>query len=214
MIHNKKLKNLKYKTLFWDFDGVIKESYEIKLETYSALFSQFGCQLQNRIVEHHTNNPGISRYIKIPLYMSWSGISSTDENIQKYLSLFAQQVQDLVISAAWVPGVLDFLSSHCGASRQIIVTATPENEMRFILNKLKISYFFASVYGAPRSKEECIEEEINKNGLLTSECVMIGDTISDFYAAKYNQIDFIFRRHKSNNHIQLPTSVLSISDFN
>ncbi|MDC3293783.1 HAD-IA family hydrolase [Alphaproteobacteria bacterium] len=209
----KKMKRFKYRTIFWDFDGVIKESYEIKMEAYSELFNQFGSQSQNRILKHHTDNPGVSRYVKIPLYMTWSGVSTADDNIQKYLSLYGSQVQDLVMAAPWVPGVLDFLSYHVGSTRNVVVTATPQDEIELLLDKLKISHFFGAVYGAPRSKEECIENEINKLNLLASECVMIGDTFNDFQAAQHNQVDFIFRKHKSNGHVKLPPSVISICDF-
>ena len=37
------------KTIFWDFDGVIKESVEVKSDVYESLFLPFGDNIANKV---------------------------------------------------------------------------------------------------------------------------------------------------------------------
>ena len=61
------------KAIFWDFDGVIKDSVSLKSDAFSELFSSSDKAVVNKINEHHELNGGVSRYEKIPLYLEWSG---------------------------------------------------------------------------------------------------------------------------------------------
>lgn len=54
----------KAKVVFWDFDGVIKESVEIKTIAFIGLFEEFGSEVYNRVREHHIANGGMSRLKK------------------------------------------------------------------------------------------------------------------------------------------------------
>ena len=56
--------------LLFDFDGVIKESNLIKGEVFKKIFKDFGPEVTSKIFNHHISNGGISRYEKIPLYLS------------------------------------------------------------------------------------------------------------------------------------------------
>ena len=56
------------RVIFWDFDGVIKDSVPVKSEAFRKLFSPYGKKVTNSVVEHHMANGGMSRYKKIPYY--------------------------------------------------------------------------------------------------------------------------------------------------
>ena len=43
---------LKYKLIIWDFDGVIKESVQVKADAYAALFNAYGIEVQKKVREH------------------------------------------------------------------------------------------------------------------------------------------------------------------
>ena len=73
-----------YKVIFWDFDGTIKESNSIKTDAFEQLFQDFGGVLAKKIRQHHIDNEGVSRYIKIPKYMKWAGIATTEKKISYY----------------------------------------------------------------------------------------------------------------------------------
>ena len=44
------------KNFFWDFDGVIKDSVEIKSNAYEELFLQWGANISNKVRDHHILN--------------------------------------------------------------------------------------------------------------------------------------------------------------
>ena len=60
----------KASVVFWDFDGVVKESTAIKNQAYAQMFSKFGKEALDKVMEHHCRNGGISRELKIPLYFT------------------------------------------------------------------------------------------------------------------------------------------------
>jgi hypothetical protein len=62
-----------FKIIFWDFDGVIKDSVIVKSKGYEKLFLSFGKEVVERVNQHHEANGGVSRFEKIPLYLSWAG---------------------------------------------------------------------------------------------------------------------------------------------
>ena len=42
-----------YKLYFWDFDGVIKDSVDVKTQAYFQLFEPFGLDVAERVRQHH-----------------------------------------------------------------------------------------------------------------------------------------------------------------
>ena len=45
--------------VFWDFDGVIKDSLEVKGKVFSQLFQMASPELISRIIAHHAANGGM-----------------------------------------------------------------------------------------------------------------------------------------------------------
>ena len=75
--------------VFWDFDGVIKDSVSVKSIAFEKLFSIYGPEISKKVREHHEQNIGLSRFEKIPLYMSWSDELITDESVQEFCNKFS-----------------------------------------------------------------------------------------------------------------------------
>ena len=98
-----------YKTIFWDFDGSIKDSVEAKSNAFERVFLPFGYEFATRVREHHERNGGISRQEKIPIYLSWANQSIEPKNVYKYTQEFASIVKRSVIESMWVPGVYSTL---------------------------------------------------------------------------------------------------------
>ena len=55
----------KSKIVFWDFDGVIKESLKVKEKTFLELFKNRKPSELKEISLYHRNNGGVSRVMKI-----------------------------------------------------------------------------------------------------------------------------------------------------
>ena len=85
------------KTIFWDFDGVIKDSIEVKSDAFEKLFLSFGSELAARVRTHHEANGGMSRFEKLPIYLDWSGQPSSQFYVKKYSESFSNLVKNKVI---------------------------------------------------------------------------------------------------------------------
>lgn len=202
------------KFFFWDFDGVIKDSVEIKSNAYEELFLQWGANISIKVRDHHILNGGMSRFDKIPLYLSWTNENINDELINKLCDDFSNLVKLKVINSPWVPGVLEYLNNLNKSGFQLyIITATPQDEINEILNELKIHSLFSEIIGAPTKKSDAIKFILNKYKIPNGEAVMIGDSKSDLVAAQNNKIDFILRRTSENIKLQNETDAIKIDNF-
>lgn len=191
----------KYSLIFWDFDGVIKESNDIKTEAFVELFSSYGKDISSEIKNHHLQNNGMSRFEKIPIYLKWSGIQNSKENIEVFSKKFGNIVVKKVINAPWVKGVKSYLDLNINLQKFVLVSATPKNELDFILKELMIKTYFSKVYGSPMHKNNAIKECLEIEKISKNECLMIGDSISDQKAAIENGVDFLLRKHDTNKDI-------------
>jgi len=190
------------KFLFWDFDGVIKDSVEVKTHAFRRLFESIDLNLVDQIVEHHKKNTGISRFEKIPIYLDWIGIYFDKATVQKYISDFSDLVVEDVIESPWVPGVIEYLENNKVDKFFFLVTATPKEEIDLILKKLSINDIFTEVVGAPINKTSAIESIIREYNIVKKDACMIGDSESDMEAAVHNKIDFFLRKTALNRPLQ------------
>ena len=46
-----KIFNTDYKALFFDFDGVLADSVEVKTNAFAKLFEKFGSEIQAKVLE-------------------------------------------------------------------------------------------------------------------------------------------------------------------
>jgi len=208
-------KILKSATLvFWDFDGVIKDSVGVKSFAYETLFLPFGREIATRVRLHHENNGGVSRFEKIPLYLTWAGETATSERIQEFCRLFSESVLQAVIDSPWVPGVREYLLKCCNKQYFVLVTATPQDEIVQILAALDIAHCFREVHGAPIKKTSAIEAVLSRRKSVLAQTLMIGDAETDLEAARENSVPFLLRRTPLNLSMQATYTGPMFDDLN
>jgi phosphoglycolate phosphatase-like HAD superfamily hydrolase len=188
--------------LFWDFDGVIKDSVDVKTCAFVSLFKNFGSEVLNQVVEHHEANGGVSRFEKMPLYLNWAGVKVNKSIIEKYLSSFSNLVVKDVIDSPWVPGVVEYLEKYKSNQMFFLVTATPKWEIELILKQLSLYNCFYEIIGAPTKKIPAIKSIVREFNITTMDAGMIGDSESDMEAAVQNDIDFFLRKTLINKPLQ------------
>ncbi len=199
--------------IFWDFDGVIKDSVEVKTQAYFQLFEPFGSVVAERVREHHEAHGGMSRFDKLPLYLQWAGIEPNQATVSEYCEQFSRRVLQGVIDAPWVAGVERYLRSNIHQQTFVLVSATPQDELEHILSALDLTKCFAEVYGAPIRKQDAIGKTLLVHGLDASDCLMIGDAQADLDAAVANRVPFLLRRHGSNTKVFATYTGTSVEDF-
>ena len=202
----------KYKNIFWDFDGVIKDSVDVKSEAFLNLFHKTDLNLKKKIKDHHLNNSGISRYKKIPLYLEWAEIDKSQ--LTNYLDVFEKDVISRVIKSNWVMGAREYLCLNPYQQNFFLITATPQKEIEFILKKLNIFDAFSSIFGSPIEKSLAVKKIIFDNKLLKRECIFFGDALTDYNASLENGISFLLRMHRHNKDIFENISIdYKVKDF-
>lgn len=180
--------------VFWDFDGVIKDSVAVKSTAFEQMFLPYGREVADRIRQHHEAHGGVSRYEKMPIYLDWAGESATRNQVLSFCDHFAHLVRQAVIDAPWVPGVREYLLANHVRQRFVLVTATPQEEMESILRILNLRHCFCEVYGAPTSKATAIHDVLLRLGYLPENALMVGDSATDLDAAEVNCVPFLLRR--------------------
>jgi len=202
------------KAIFWDFDGVIKDSVEMKSDAFEKLFTPFGKEVAENVRKHHEANGGVSRYEKLPLYLEWAGEKPLQSLIHEYSERFSNLVKQNVIESEWVPGVLSYLQHNNNKQTFFLVTGTPQDEIEEILVALNIEQIFTKVIGAPTKKSDAIKQILDKHPIKLDQTVMIGDSQSDYVAAIENDIPFVLRRTRLNQDLQEELNYPMINDFN
>jgi phosphoglycolate phosphatase-like HAD superfamily hydrolase len=201
------------KLYFWDFDGVIKDSVNVKTQAYFQLFEPFGLDVAERVRLHHEANGGMSRFDKVPIYLQWAGLEPNKTTVNEYCERFSQQVLQGVIDAPWVVGVEQYLRSNSHQQVFVLVSATPQDELERILHALELTKCFADVYGAPTRKQDAIRNTLLVRGIDAIDFLMIGDAQADLDAAIANQVPFLLRRHSSNTKVFATYTGTSVEDF-
>lgn len=191
------------KIIFWDFDGVIKDSVMAKGETFAELFGREDEYMHSRVLKHHCSHAGLPRAEKIVIYLSWAQNTQSQKNIKLWEKKFNKIVVKKVCQSPWVPGALQYLQENYQRQYFVLVSATPQKEMEQILEQLQICNFFKRIYGHPNKKNDVIANTLGNLGLKPSDAVMLGDSVADYSAALENNVKFGLRRTNLNVDISL-----------
>ncbi len=208
---------LKKKIFFFDFDGVIVNSNNIKAFNFYKIFDIQNTDLKKKIINFHNNNIGMSRYEKIQYF-----IDNFEElsNFQNRRNSLIKKFKDLCINdiskCDEISGAFKFLKKiKNNKSNIILCSATPLFELKQILKKRKLNKIFDHIYGYPKIKSQIISNFIikKKGKYHLGDYIYFGDSNSDYQAAKNNNIDFV--RVKSNKNFNYSNKkIMAINDFN
>ena len=202
------------KGLIFDFDGVIAESIHIKSEAFKNLYITYGDDIAERVLEHHENNGGMSRFEKIKYYHEVFLYEKISE--QKIIDLsnkFSSYVVQKVIESSYIPGVLDYIKKSYNKYKLFISTGTPTEEIKEILIGKKIYNYFTDIFGSPSKKIEHINQIILNYSLKSNELIFYGDSFTDYDAARDQKITFVLIKNKYNRNILDKHNGEAINDF-
>jgi len=180
----------KYETILMDCDGVILDSNKIKSEAFYQIALDFGHKNASRLVSINKEYGGISRFKKISMFVN--NVLKIDDNflIEKLVKKFGDICVSKLINSNFTPNLIDFLKSIKHKSC-FVVSGGYQPELRFIFEEKGLTKYFNGIYGSPETKKD-IAEMLRDDILIASPCVFIGDSKSDYLAAKVIEADFIF----------------------
>lgn len=177
---------------FFDFDGVLADSVEVKTSAFAKLFECYGPAIEAKVVNHHRKNGGMTRVDKFYHYYHEFLDKPLDEaELQRLCNDFFRLVVDEVVFAPEIPGAEDFLKKWYNKAKCFVVSATPDEEIKEIVKRRGIDIYFHEILGSSCSKNDNVNYLLNKYGFAPERCLFFGDAESDYRAATASGVDFI-----------------------
>ena len=180
-----------YSHLFFDCDGVILNSNKIKTDAFYKLALSFGELYAQKLLIHHLENGGISRYEKIKFFQKNILKNTNIKLYQKLVDNYGKILKEKLIKAEISKGVFK-IKQFFPNSKITVVSGSDQNELRWLFKEKKIDHIFNNgIFGSPKNKIEILEEIFS--GFKGQEkSIFIGDSKYDFEVSKFFKIDFAF----------------------
>lgn len=181
------------RALLLDFDGVVVESVDVKTNAFRQLFAHEPEHLP-RIIELHLRQGGISRFTKFDvIYRDILRRALSPSDRETLGRRFADLVVDGVLACPPVPGAVEFLAEWSVRLPLFLVSGTPEEELRYIVDRRGLARYFTEVHGSPRSKVDVARTILARHGWSPDALLMIGDAVTDHAAAAELGLPFVGR---------------------
>ena len=187
-VHNMKYDLSDKKAAIFDFDGVILDSENYKMDAHVALFSDH--PKVNEIKEYIYSSAGINRYHKY---------RHIHENILQtdYTPEIEKELSDRYDAATFeglkelplIEGVEDYLKIL--NIPRYIASSTPQHALDKIVDVRNLRSYFTGIYGNPTLKNNVVEMAMEDLNLKPEQIVFFGDTMTDFRAAEATGAHFI-----------------------
>jgi phosphoglycolate phosphatase-like HAD superfamily hydrolase len=189
----------KYQTLILDCDGVLLDSNRVKTEAFRQAALPYGESAAERLVQHHVENGGVSRYKKFEYFLEKivpevTGQDGAAYNLPDYealLSAYAVAVHEGLRTCAIAEG-LEQLRAQMPNTRWLVVSGGDQAELRGVFDERGIAdYFDDGIFGSPHRKGDIVAREI-ANGNIKRPALFLGDSRLDHEVAAANGLDFVF----------------------
>jgi FMN phosphatase YigB (HAD superfamily) len=175
----------RYKTFFFDFDGVIIDSLNVKENGFRSIFPGNDDKINIR-------EGGKSRYEKIPYYYELVyGKKPSEEEVEKLLIKFSESICNKLMECSLIDGIIEFLEIHKKRKcpMYVVSNALPV-ELYDVMKRRSLINYFEDVFctiGSKYDKHDFIKLKTKKD----LNAVFFGDEISDLEEANTVGIDFI-----------------------
>lgn len=182
---------MQYSAFFFDFDGVLADSVEVKSKAFAHLFEEYGTDIVGKVVDYHKRHGEKTRTEKFKYYYEeYLGKSLQGNELSQLCKRFSELVVDKVVESPEIVGSGEFLTRCYKQIPCYIVSSTPQEEIREIVSRRKIDNYFEGVFGAPDTKVEIVNRVLLEKKYLARECLFFGDAESDYVAAHVCNVNF------------------------
>lgn len=180
------------KNIIFDFDGVILDSVPTKTEGFKKLFQDFQIELVDKLIEHHIQNGGISRYKKIKYFFNEIlNQEISEDEILSYASKYSEITKEELTNSKYIiDDTISFIKQNYKKYNMHIASGADEKDLKYICDRLDLTKYFISISGSPIIKSEIVKKILLTNQYKNEETILIGDSINDYDAAEENKIQF------------------------
>lgn len=180
-----------WQAIFWDFDGVLMNSNEIRDAGFSEVLNEFPKEQVDALLKFHRKNGGLSRYVKFRYFFeNIRKEEIAEEGVTQWAQKFSEvMLKNLVNAELLIAETLNFVKKNENTPMHI-VSGSDQKELRFLCTQLHIDQFFSSIHGSPTPKKELVRLILTQQGYAPENCILVGDSINDYEAAQDNGVAF------------------------
>lgn len=176
-----------FKVLALDFDGVILDSVQVKLEAMRRVGEPFGPELRDRLVMFQRIEGGVSRYEKFAwLHREAYGRDMTPQELAEISAQYARCIDDALRACPFLPGFEELFAAWRGKVPIHVCSGAPTEELCALLRARGKMEYFTGIGGYPPAKTPLLASIIGAHGVEPEHVVMVGDTVTDSRAAEEN----------------------------
>ena len=183
----------KMKIIFWDFDGVILNSNEVRDSGFEIVLKDFPKNQVELLLNYHRQNGGLSRYVKFRHFFEViRGEKVSKDKIRTYAQLFSDiMLNQLKNKDLLIKDSLKFIKENKDKYIMHIVSGSDGDELNVLCQALDIDDFFKTINGSPTLKNDLVKNILNEYAYNPKQCILIGDSVNDYDAAINNNIKFL-----------------------
>ncbi|GAA5174999.1 HAD family hydrolase [Modicisalibacter zincidurans] len=203
-----------FDALVFDCDGVILDSATLKRSAFAEFYRDEPEPLRQAIHAYLARGGGQPRDVKfhhIEAHILGRPVSET--RIRELSQAFAEHIEARVADAPMLPGAHEFLQRWQGRLPLFLLSATPQMELRRVIERRGLSGLFDAVLGAPPDKANGLRNLIDQHGFDAACTVMIGDSYNDYRAARSNGTHFLGILAGDASHSPFPTNSVILPDL-
>ena len=98
------------KAIIYDFDGVICDSVDVKTKAFAQIYQQYGDEVVKKVINHHLENGGISRFKKfIHYHKEFLNLNLNERQLELLVNKFSDLVKLKVIESDYIKGAYNFI---------------------------------------------------------------------------------------------------------
>lgn len=186
-------KKNKWQAVFFDFNRVILDSVDVKTQAFASMFRPYGPEVERAVVDYHLAHVGVSRFEKFGYYYeNLLKQPVTDEMMAELGDRFNRLVLNQVLGAPFSDGALKTLQQLKDQGvPAFVVSGTPHEEVNLFVKKRNLEQYFVEVHGAPRKKDEIVQDLVARYDFSKDKCLFIGDAMTDYDAALKSNVNFL-----------------------
>jgi len=203
-----------FDALVFDCDGVILDSASLKRSTFAEFYADEPEPLHSVILAYLARGGGQPRDVKFHhIEEHILGRPISEARIQALSHAFAERVETKVTQAPAIPGAIEFLRRWQDRTPCFLLSATPQEELRRIIQRRGLSALFEEVLGAPPDKTNGLRNLMTRYGYSPGRTVMIGDSYNDYRAARSNGTHFVGILADDAGHSPFPATSVNLPNL-
>lgn len=182
----------RFKTVIFDFDGVILDSARLKTAAFAEVYSAEHPDLISKVVSYQVEHGGIGRRQKFEYFEREVFRRPGDrETLDGLCERFAQIIDEGMLKCSFIPGAKDVLARLDNVVPMHVVSGMPEDDLRQVIERRGLSRYFRTISGSPKSKHAEFLKVLEMEGSEASESLAVGDSLTEFHAARRIGIPFL-----------------------